>query len=528
MIAKNKKLVILCLEGAEPSLIERWCNEGLLPTLSQLQKKGTYCRLSTPGYINSGCVWPTFTTGVNPAKHGIGFYHRELQNGTYNIIKKYATDLKYPHFWDYLSDAGKKMLVMDMPLIYPQKGFSGNMICSWGDEHKAYHPASHPPDLIEFILEKFGHNELNDWYQHRLQTKEEWKQFLDMALKANNQRKDIVAYLLENKEWEVAVLNFSEIHFTGHIAWHLHDKQHPEYDEEIVAHCGDIVFQSYLAVDKALGKLLPLLDNCNLMVLSALGMGTQVGGEMMIEEVLQKLQLSGQKDKKRKGWLDKLQLGKLGGSYAIQKMEKLLSPKLISKTKSFIPEKFWDKWTRRFLDLGNKRAQSKAFQVPGDHAGLIRINLKGREPQGKVAEGKEYDELCAFIQKAFLELRNPATGETVVKEVVKLRDRLSGDLINEMPDLAVVWKEGHPIEVIESPQIGRIELKEYHKRTGGHLYDGFLLALGSDFKGSMTLSKKNILDIAPTVLSLMDYPIPKIMDGHILKDILIDFENVTT
>ncbi len=519
---KKEKLLILHLEGVEPSLIEKWGIEGKLPTLQKLKQKGVYCRLHTPAYIDSGCVWPTFSTGTNPGKHGMSFYPRQLQNGTYHIIKKYATDMKGEHFWETLSHAGNKMLVLDMPLTYPKSDFNGTLVCNWGDEHDSYKSSSHPSELIHEIHKNFGKNELNDWHQHRLGTKEDWKGFLDMVLNAIKLRGSLVEHLLQQREWEVGVLNFGEGHWAGHIAWHLHDKNHPEYDSEIAAYCGNIVLKTYQALDFSLGKILEKVPaDTTIMATSALGMGTQVGGEMLLNEILQKLGLTPPKQEKKNGSINRLKEylpGSQGMSYAIQQMERLISPKHMMQAKTIIPTKFWDKWTRRFLDLGNNRAESSVFQVPGDHSGLLRVNLKGREPKGKIAGGEEYNALFEFLEKALMELKDAETGKPVVKEVIDIKKRIFGEMIDEIADIAVVWREGYPIEAIESPQIGRIELKEYHKRPGGHLNNGFLIACGNSFQEGIELPIKDLMDVAPTILSLFNCPISEGMDGEIIKE----------
>ncbi len=527
---KSNKTLILHLEAAEPSLIEKWCDEGVLPTLQKLKENGSYCRLFSPGYIDSGCVWPTFSTGTNPGKHGMGFYHRQLQNGTYHVVKKYATDLIGEHFWDLLSQQNYKMLVMDMPLTFPKKSFNGTIVCNWGDEHASYKPSSFPHNVIDDIIRDYGHNVLNTWYQNSLLSKEEWKKLSDNILEAIKLREEIYADLLKNKEWDGAVLNFGEIHWAGHMAWHLHDKTHPEYDQDIVDYCGDIILKSYQALDTCLANLLnDLPEDTSIILLSSLGMGAQVGGEMMLDEILQKLGMVPTENAIKQGlfskWVSKILPGKQGMSYAIQKTERVFSPKLIMFIKKFFPTKFWEKWTRRYLDIGNKRSKSLAFQVPGDHSGLIRINLKGREPKGKITKGEEYNKLCDFLIKALLDIKDSKDGTPVVKEVIKIQERISGNHVDELPDLAVIWRADKPIEVVESPLIGKIKIKEFHKRSGGHINNGFLLASGNKFNKGKKLPLHDLMDVAPTILKLFNISIPENMDGKIINDVFNISEN---
>ena len=53
--------------------------------------------------------------------------------------------------------------------------------------------------------------------------------------------------------------------------------------------------------------------------------------------------------------------------------------------------------------------------------GAIRINLKGREPEGLVEPGAEYEALRQEIADALIALENPETGKSAVRWVVALK-----------------------------------------------------------------------------------------------------------
>ena len=193
---------------------------------------------------------------------------------------------------------------------------------------------------------------------------------------------------------------------------------------------------------------------------------------------------------------------------------------MIEKVKKVVPTKLWDDWTRRFLTLGNNWKYSKAFTVPTDFTGAIRINLNGREPSGQVNPGNEYDLTCEEIKKVFLELINPRTGSKAVKAVIKVRELYSGKYINDLPDLIVKWEGENPIDSLYSPQIGTIQGELPDKRSGAHQTYGFIIANGKNIKPLKQLEGKNILDIAPTILHYFNVPIPDDIDGEVLNDMI--------
>jgi predicted AlkP superfamily phosphohydrolase/phosphomutase len=50
-------------------------------------------------------------------------------------------------------------------------------------------------------------------------------------------------------------------------------------------------------------------------------------------------------------------------------------------------------------------------------------------------------------------------------------------------------------------------------RTGSHVERGFLLASGPGVPTGVKLEEPHVVDVAPTILSLMDTPIPAYMEG---------------
>ena len=69
----SRKLLLIGLDAAEASLVERWTDDGTLPTLRALRAGGTWGRLSSSARYLTGSPWPTFYTGRPPSDHGI--YH---------------------------------------------------------------------------------------------------------------------------------------------------------------------------------------------------------------------------------------------------------------------------------------------------------------------------------------------------------------------------------------------------------------------------------------------------------------------
>ena len=93
------------------------------------------------------------------------------------------------------------------------------------------------------------------------------------------------------------------------------------------------------------------------------------------------------------------------------------------------------------MNLDPVESASKAFSLL---PGRIYINLSGRERRGSVARG-EYEAVMADLERALMEVHDPATGEAVFSAVHRTRDVYSGPLLPQACDLMVVPREGYDL-----------------------------------------------------------------------------------
>lgn len=146
--SKIRRLVILGLDGMEPSLAERFMAEGKMPNLQKLMQRGDYKKLATTTPPLSPVAWSTFLTGVNPGKHNIYDFlntnrrnytpylssviidppARQLKLGKYIIpLSKPAIRLqrKGKPFWNTLGEHGIFTSVIRVPITWPAQKCRG-------------------------------------------------------------------------------------------------------------------------------------------------------------------------------------------------------------------------------------------------------------------------------------------------------------------------------------------------------------------------------------------------------------------
>ena len=146
--AKVKRVVVLGLDGLEPTLTDQFLKEGLLPNLAGLAESGGYMRLGTTWPPLSPVAWSSFSTGTNPGKHNIydfisrnpltylptmssvqiGPPRRQLKVGRFVIplSRPELTGLrKSKPVWSVLGDAGVFSAVLRVPITFPPDRFNG-------------------------------------------------------------------------------------------------------------------------------------------------------------------------------------------------------------------------------------------------------------------------------------------------------------------------------------------------------------------------------------------------------------------
>ena len=145
------RVVIVGLDGLEPTLAEKFMAEGKLPHLSLLKKEGTYARLQTTTPAISPVAWSSFMTGSEPSKHNIfDFLSRDPKTYLPSLssayigrpkrvisLGKYAVPLSKPEirgmrksvpFWKTLGEAGIFSTVLRVPITFPPEKFSGHLL----------------------------------------------------------------------------------------------------------------------------------------------------------------------------------------------------------------------------------------------------------------------------------------------------------------------------------------------------------------------------------------------------------------
>jgi predicted AlkP superfamily phosphohydrolase/phosphomutase len=140
-----KKVIVIGLDGLEPSIVSRLLAAGQLPNLSTLKEKGGFGRVATTRPAQTPVAWSTFATGTNPGGHGIFDFLRrnpksylpELALSRYEqknvFLPPKAVNLRRGvPVWEILGAAGKGSTILRCPCTYPPDRVHGAMLSGLG------------------------------------------------------------------------------------------------------------------------------------------------------------------------------------------------------------------------------------------------------------------------------------------------------------------------------------------------------------------------------------------------------------
>ncbi|HVQ27950.1 MAG TPA: alkaline phosphatase family protein, partial [Vicinamibacteria bacterium] len=159
-------------------------------------------------------------------------------------------------------------------------------------------------------------------------------------------------------------------------------------------------------------------------------------------------------------------------------------------------------------------SKTKAYAVG---LGQIYFNLKGRESKGIVSAGAEYAALQDEMRAKLLPLVDEETGDKVFGDVYKRDDIYKGEYIQYAPDLQVGFNDGFRVGWQDTlGGLNRNVIDNNNRKwSGDHCATTTEISGGVLFMNrKIGRDKPHIMDLSPTILKLLEVPVPKDLDGQ--------------
>ncbi len=527
---KPHRAVVIGWDGATWDLIDPWIAEGKLPNLAQFRAQATHGDLRSTDPPFTFPAWTSFLTGKNPGRHGV-FDFTERVPGTHQIQFVNAKRVRSKTLWRLLSDAGRRVACMGVPVTFPPEVVNGVLICGFdapGASSKADETTFYPPAMLEEIRRDVGPYTISANIMP-LMNEDRHEEALDAILATIESKGRTARYLLEREAWDVFMVLFGESDLIGHHFWRFCDPKSPLYTPSKSPRVANAIYEVYKKLDDILPQLLAACpDDCVRVICSDHGFGGSGDRIIYMNKWLAD-----------QGLLTFQGGGPAGGlGYKLVNFAKLWGLKALPPAvKAYIFRKRQGIANRMesYLRFGGiDWSKTRAFSEELPYLQTIWLNVKGREPQGIVEPGREYDELVADLKTRLLAWTDPLTGRPVVNRVQHRDEIYDGAYVDRSPDLIVRTnypggyayqgkssRQGCPTAPVEQLRIDAPgSMKFYSAKSGTHRDEGIFLAQGPMIRPGHRISGARLMDVVPTLFYLMGEPVPQDMDGVVLRDAL--------
>ncbi|MBC7790578.1 MAG: alkaline phosphatase family protein [Anaerolineae bacterium] len=498
---RTPPLVIIGIDAGDPELLERWADDGYLPTIQSLMRRGCWGITSGTEMISEHGLWVSLFSGISRAQHEY-YYFRQLRPGTYDIRNMTGVDVDVSPFWSLLAKEGKKVVVVDVPDGYPIQGIAGNQVANWA-VHNPLAPTSALPG--ELLGELRGTFRTDTRIDEKLDGGvEDDRQIYRRLLARVDEKGALCRHLLAKTRFDLAVMVFAESHTGGHQFW----QYRPDARRTARANAGrdmaNAIRDIYVAIDAQIATLLPLLpENANIVVVSSVGLRDQYPMHGLSESFCR-------------------QLGYQAAPHSAER-----PVQLIDGVRRIVPESWRVAVSRHFPRAVRERivanqfrhgtdwSSTTAYALPSSYTSHLRVNLRGRDPCGVVEPGDDYHSVLARLESDLRLLVDPVTGRCPVKSVVRSADWFGGGTPTLLPDMLVEWQASDRfIERLVHPKAELVQERPEFFRGSDHSLHGFVAAAGPGIGGRGELREIPLLDLAPTFLGLMGIAVDARMHGR--------------
>jgi predicted AlkP superfamily phosphohydrolase/phosphomutase len=488
---------VIGLDSATFDVVDPMLEAGELPNLARLCTQGSRGVLRSTTHPLTPHAWTTIVTGVNAGRHGIWDFAERDETG-YQLRVVNGSFRRAPAVWDHLRRKGRRTGIVNVPFTWPAPEVQGFAFAGF-DAAARKHGLTYPAELGDELRRRFGSLELDNRFPLT-----DGRIDLELVRRAAEQKVEIVAWLTQRFEPELLFVVFMAADHIHHLCWTDWEADGLESP----------VAEVYRILDQAVGTLAGLAGpEGNVLVISDHGAGPLHGvvnlNAWLAEE----------------GFLDYATGGGVAG-------RKLLGEAI--RLRRYLPARIRDAAKQRLPRLRERAIEGEDYTVL-DWAktrafahgtfGNIVLNVSGREEHGIVEPGEEYDRLREELAAKLRELRGP-NGERIVANVHKREDLFHGPELAKVPDLLVefdryAWLGKGNLRTRSESLWGEIEIEEGsdHSYVGSHRHAGVIVLSGPAAVAGSPVHAE-LVDVAPTILYLLDEAVPADLEGRILMEAL--------
>lgn len=510
----SKKVVVIGLDGGTFKLLKPLVAEGLMPNLKKIIEQGSNAILESTMPPMTGTAWSTFATGKQPGKHGV-FDFLLVNDSLDNFHITTSRDIQGKTLYELIDEYKQTPITINLPNSWPPRLANKQIVitCLLTQGNQWIYP-----DTLKQKYPNLNNYQLTP--NESLRLKERKQQYTDEILELTANQLKCVKDIYSNEKWDFFFYLFSSTDWI----------QHASFDE-LTEQRAESPLRIYKQVDEALGWFMNNLPpDTNLLIMSDHGfksfkktfyfnkwleqegyLVTTSGSSNFKEQVTRRAK----ETEKIRSQKKKVNLGKT--FFSILKYAPWLEKPL---------KKVYHKFVKKYLpinlkvDIGIDYAKTKVCFPKGSYMTNAYINDARKYKNGVIQNDEEYYKLRNEIVAKIKNIKDDQ-GNIVIPKVYTKEEIYGENAPAKCPDLFFelgdYWLDG---------QFSSAKLFEENIVSNKHEKDGIFLAYGPDIKLGQELNRKSIADIAPTVLHMLNIPLPTDLDGSVIQEIFKQPKNI--
>jgi predicted AlkP superfamily phosphohydrolase/phosphomutase len=397
-------------------------------------------------------------------------------------------------FWELLPAGGPRVCIIDVPMVIgAPRAVNGVYLGGWGT-HDVLSRGSAPSSLWQQLERRYGAPAMPA-EQFGRQSERSLERLPDLLVKATQQLGIIAADLMQREPWDLTCVVFGALHRAGHYLW---DRSQVDVAGDSAGH-GMLLpglLRVYKEVDAAVGELVAKARDETLVLAFAVhGMGPNPGWSDLLPDILAQLDAHAAGGAPRRGMLYRIK----------RRIPFHWARPLLTRVPAAVQNGLVSLWSRNMFDWPTTRY----FPLPMDEAGYLRINLRGRERDGIVRAGAEYNAICDELAGLILSLRDGASGLPIAERVVRAYaeappDAPAGVLL---PDLVIPFTGPRATatrSLISTRRFGYrfvVPPTLPSGRSGNHTDCAWFIARGAETAPGRMARTAHVIDLVPTALA---------------------------
>jgi predicted AlkP superfamily phosphohydrolase/phosphomutase len=483
-MSTGKSVLAIGIDAADPALVRQLIEQDQMPALKALLDRGEWLRVQSPAPIGSGAVWPTFMTGVEPTSHGM-YSEWGWQPDVMGLSRYHGGHLT--PFWKQQALQDIPIGVFDVPFALPVGLSNGFEVCEWwAHDSTGAGLQAGPAEILSLVKSSPAHPlSANRFVNTTPNSQGDLKALSAACVEGVRLRGALARSLIKETNPRLSLMVFPEIHHASHQMWHTVDPHHPIYTGRKLKAVEPLLKEVYRAVDSEIGALIDARRNGDAIMVFALhGMRPALGFPAFLGPLLCERGFSRIANWGSQSWR--------GRAVSLLAETKRRTPDKLKKLYyKLTPTKATHKLARPTMLPPYDWANTRAFSLPTDQYGWIRINLIDREAQGSVPLDR-YEETCEQLKELLLGLVDDQ-GQPLVRDILRTAANADHAPANPLPDLIVHWEDAAfawPLKIRDSQiQVEPVATKS----TGQHASEGFCIySAASNNLSSDVVDAKNL------------------------------------